>query len=75
MKKTVMFIDPPTGWRYGFPKPAPENIRNMTQAQLHEWFVANGYPQKELDIWKNSENGMPCGMFESEVEEENNNEA
>jgi hypothetical protein len=72
MKKTVMFIDPPTGWMYGFPKPAPENIRDMTQAQLHEWFVANGYPQKELDIWKNSENGMPCGMFESEVEDSDN---
>jgi hypothetical protein len=45
----------------------------MTQAQLHEWFVANGYPQKELDIWKNSENGMPCGMFEGEVEDGNAN--
>jgi hypothetical protein len=63
MKKTVMYIDPPSGWMYGFPKPAPKNIRDMTQEQLHEWFVANGYPQKELDIWKS---GMTYGMFVAE---------
>jgi hypothetical protein len=45
----------------------------MTQAQLHEWFVANGYPQKELDIWKNSKSGMAYGMFEHEVEDDNAN--
>jgi hypothetical protein len=71
VKKTVVFIDPPSGWRYGFPKPAPENIRNMTQEQLHEWFAANGYPQKELDYWKNSKSGMAYGMFEDEVEDTN----
>jgi hypothetical protein len=31
--------------------------------------VANGYPQKELDAWKNSANGMVYGMFEEEVED------
>ena len=44
-KKTVTIIDPPSGWRYGFPKPlpdpAPENI--------HEWLVSEGYPQSEID--------------------------
>lgn len=69
MKKTVMFIDPPSGWRYGFPKPAPENIRNMPQEQLHKWFVANNYPQHELDYWKNSNGGMTYRMFEHEVED------
>lgn len=64
-----VFIDPPSGWKYGFPKPAPENMREMTQEQLHEWFVANGYPRSEIDVWGNK--GMPCGYFESEVEEAN----
>jgi len=69
VKKTVMFIDPPSGWRYGFPKPAPTNIRDMTTEQLHQWFAANGYPQAELDYWKNSANGMVFSMFEEEVED------
>ena len=38
-------IDPPSGWKYGFPKilpePAPTNIR--------EWLVDNDYPQSEID--------------------------
>lgn len=40
-----MLIDPPSGWKYGFPKelpdPPPENIR--------EWLVEQGYPQQEID--------------------------
>jgi microsomal dipeptidase-like Zn-dependent dipeptidase len=42
---TVKMIDPPSGWRYGFPKalPDPEPV-NLT-----EWLVENGYPQEEID--------------------------
>jgi len=40
-----MWIDPPEGWRYGFPKelPVPEP-RNII-----EWLVAEGYPQALVD--------------------------
>jgi hypothetical protein len=41
----------------------------MTTEQLHQWFAANGYPQAELDYWKNSANGMVFSMFEEEVED------
>lgn len=41
----VTYIDPPSGWRYGFPKaipdPKPEDMR--------KWLVENGYPQWEID--------------------------
>jgi len=67
MKK--IFIDPPSGWKYGFPKPAPDNMRNMTREQLREWFVQNGYPRWEIEQWGNKD--MPCSYFESEVEEIN----
>lgn len=40
----VKYIDPPEGWKYGFPKPIPENVDD-TRA----WLVANGYPQKMID--------------------------
>jgi hypothetical protein len=65
--KKVVFIDPPSGWKYGFPKPAPDNMRQMTREQLREWFVQNGYPRWEIEQWGNKD--MPCGYFEGEVED------
>mgnify|MGYP000545441735 FL=1 len=41
MKK---MIDPPEGWKYGFPKPIPDHISNVK-----EWLVQQGYPQSLID--------------------------
>ncbi len=41
---SVKMIDPPAGWRYGFPKPIPEEVTDTTQ-----WLLNNGYPQEEID--------------------------
>lgn len=38
-----LMIDPPEGWRYGFPKIIPKEHQHRTL----EWLVENGYP-KEL---------------------------
>ena len=43
-KIIVKMIDPPSGWKYGFPKPIPSNVENVLK-----WLVENGYPQKEID--------------------------
>jgi hypothetical protein len=40
----VRMIDPPSGWKYGFPKVFPEGVDDAA-----EWLVANGYPQWEID--------------------------
>ena len=45
----ILMIDPPSGWRYGFPKPIPKEERHRTLA----WLVENGYPQAEIDSYKN----------------------
>ena len=37
-------IDPPSGWKYGFPKPIPDDIKDA-----RPWLVENGYPQKLID--------------------------
>ena len=37
-------IDPPSGWKYGFPKEIPEEVDNTRQ-----WLLDNGYPQHEID--------------------------
>ena len=66
------YIDPPSGWKYGFPKEAPANLREMTEAQLNEWLVANGYPKSEVEAWTKSGKykSVPCRFFTQAVEQE-----
>lgn len=46
----ILIIDPPGGWRYGFPKPAPTAIDTIySDFELNKWLVDNGYPQAEID--------------------------
>ena len=42
MKK---WIDPPGGWKYGFPK----TFDTEKDGDMHTWLVANGYPQEEIE--------------------------
>ena len=43
--KRRRIVDPsPEGWRYGFPKECPEDVKD-----LGEWAVANGYPRQHLE--------------------------
>ena len=37
-----LIIDPPSGWRYGFPKKCTEYIFGE---EIIEWLVDNGYPE------------------------------
>lgn len=43
-KKRVM-IDPPSGWKYGFPKV----YTGGEDGNMKLWLVSNGYPQREID--------------------------
>lgn len=40
----MRMIDPPSGWKFGFPKPIPHGVTNTTR-----WLVENGYPQELID--------------------------
>lgn len=51
-----VMIDPPSGWRYGFPKEMPEK-----DIDLRTWLIDNGYPEKDVD-WAMSH----CRMWENE---------
>jgi len=48
-KNLVTMCDPPEGWRYGFPKPMPDNVEDF-----EGWLKSEGYPVDEysdvLDI-------------------------
>jgi hypothetical protein len=69
---TKLFIDPPSGWKYGFPKEAPSNFREMESDDLTNWLVENGYPIEEVEYWKNSPKfeSVPCRFFEMEITDE-----
>jgi hypothetical protein len=38
-----VWVDPPSGWRYGFPK-----IWNG-EGNMTEWLLSEGYSQQEID--------------------------
>lgn len=58
---TRTMIDPPSGWRFGFPKEIPKEILQDNNTILN-WLVDNGYPQTEIDIFK--EDGLPYRIYE-----------
>jgi hypothetical protein len=64
-KKTVMMIDPPSGWKYGFPKPID---LQESKGRVLEWLVENGYPQKEIDACGNH---FYSRYWETEIEDGN----
>ncbi len=35
-----LIIDPPSGWRYGFPK----------EVSMENWLLECGYPEKDLEL-------------------------
>ena len=41
----MKMIDPPSGWKYGFPKP----YNNPDNLPIEEWLIKNGYPASEFD--------------------------
>jgi hypothetical protein len=62
MKKKVHYVDPPEGWRYGFPKP----YDRKANPDFYAWLVKEGYPQSMIDRYKSI--GLPCGNFVREEE-------
>jgi len=40
-----LMIDPPEGWKYGFPKRIPPEHQSRTL----QWLVEEGYPQHLID--------------------------
>ena len=43
----AIMIDPPEGWKYGFPKAYDPD----TNVPILEWLVHEGYPQQIIDSY------------------------
>jgi hypothetical protein len=53
-------VDPPSGWKYGFPKEVPKEV--FESEKFKEWLIEQGYPEKDVDFavkysryWKEEE--------------------
>jgi len=40
----MIFIDPPSGWMYGFPKELPPDWEFYNEGEKENWFFLQGYP-------------------------------
>ena len=56
-KGFMRWIDPPSGWKYGFPKPFDADPGQAVE----DWLLGNGYPQSEIDQWHGR--GVPCRIW------------
>ena len=45
LQREEIYVDPPEGWKYGFPKVWDKN----KYPELNEWLVQEGYPKKEIE--------------------------
>lgn len=57
-----LIIDPPSGWRYGFPRQIPDEYFEP-MFKLNRWLVSVGYPQELIDQFPD---GVPCRFWEEE---------
>lgn len=47
--KSVIIIDPPSGWKFGFPKHIKPELYNSVDFNLNKWLRENGYPIKDIN--------------------------
>lgn len=40
----TLMVDPPSGWKYGFPKAKPDDATDTIA-----WLLSEGYPKSEID--------------------------
>jgi hypothetical protein len=45
MTTKKIWVDPPAGWKYGFPKVYEQEI----DGDMTKWMLKEGYPQREID--------------------------
>jgi hypothetical protein len=63
MKKVTIY-DPPSGWKYGFPKKVPWSVLNGENGAFKQWLLDEGYPEKDINFalkygrqWQEKEDG------------------
>jgi hypothetical protein len=58
---STLYVDPPEGWRFGFPKAVPKD----READLLSWMIEQGYPKEMFDKYSM----MRCWREEGESDD------
>lgn len=58
-----IYIDPPEGWKYGFPKECPKEYKD--KFVLEKWLIEHGYPANLIKYYKETDSFF-CRYFEKE---------
>ena len=73
IKPVCYMVDPPSGWKYGFPKiykccQEEEREGGPDPYNLDGWLEQNGYPAREITYWQNSPKygSVPCRVWKHE---------
>lgn len=56
----MLLYDPPSGWRYGFPR----EYRPLPGETLEQTLLRDGYPRKEIKYW----GSVPCRFLGAKEE-------
>ena len=60
----VTMIDPDEGWKYGFPKMLPNELKGK---DVTKWLIEKGYPIEKLEEWNNTLGYVPMRTWETEI--------
>lgn len=64
----VLMVDPPEGWKYGFPKPVHEEFHTLGEDfDFERWLLMEGYPKEIIEQFKDG--SIPCRCWWAEIEE------
>ena len=66
MKKMVLMCDPPSGWKYGFPKAMPQEFTDDYKGFVG-WLTSEGYPEGEI---RKMGDHFYCRYWQEEIEVE-----
>jgi len=58
----AFYIDPPSGWKWGFPKKIPKQV--IDDQKVLDWLVENDYPKEEAEEWIKESGYVPYRMWE-----------
>ena len=60
----VTMIDPDEGWKYGFPKMLPNELKGK---DITSWLIEKGYPIDKLEDFNSKLGYIPMRTWETEV--------
>jgi|SaaInlLV_10m_DNA_1039704.scaffolds.fasta_scaffold95090_1 hypothetical protein len=63
-KQMVTMVDPDGGWKYGFPKVLPDELKDT---DITSWLIDQGFPEFWVNHWNKKLGYVPCRFYDQEI--------